>query len=362
MLRLKVSDRFTKPDGSDKPDKLKRMWFLAQLLKAVELDKNADGMKLSCNAVAGEIIVECPRMKLRPTMQNAFEKLLSVLCGMSNLDLHLKDRPIVEGDQWNFNFLAQRLNNDFSEEANRFAFNHCLFLLVYSVSGIISSYSSLLSKYHQQFIDHVQELKWLVTKSDDQLQKMFTSDKIDQDTRRKLLHHLLLLPDCKNTTQLVDLVYDDLKDQYYIIEPSCWSYRLAFKVPPGQPLPGHKEKIRNVLLEQGLQYASRRVRNDKDLVLPTIAKHPNDLQYVSRGLKNDRDVVMAAVTQQGEQLQYASPDFQDNVDVVRAAVAQHSYAMRYASERIRSDKSIIETLIADCIGLLFYVKEEFLKD
>ncbi|WP_422445083.1 PEP/pyruvate-binding domain-containing protein [Endozoicomonas sp. ALB091] len=362
ILRLKVSDSFKKPDGSDKLGKLKRMWFLAQLLKAVELDKDADGIKLSCNAVAGEIIVECPRMKLRSTMQEAFEKLLSVLCGMSNLDLHLKDRPIVEGDQWNFNFLAQRLNNDFSEEANRFAFNHCLFLLVYDSLYKISSYSSLLSKYHQQFIDHAQELKWLVIKSDDQLQKMFASDKIDLDTRRKLLHHLLLLSNCKNATQLVDLVYDDLKDQYYIIEPSCWSYRLAFQVPPGQPLPGHKEKIRSALLEQGLQYASRRVRNDKDLVLPTIAKHPNDLQYVSRGLKNDRDVVMAAVTQQGKQLEYASPDLQDNVDVVRAAVAQCSDALRHASERIRSDKSIIETLIADDIGVLFHVKEELLKD
>ncbi|WP_422442333.1 hypothetical protein, partial [Endozoicomonas sp. ALB060] len=51
-LRLKFSDPFYKDDGVDTTAKLKRMWFLVQLLKALELDENADSMKLFCNAVA----------------------------------------------------------------------------------------------------------------------------------------------------------------------------------------------------------------------------------------------------------------------------------------------------------------------
>lgn len=104
------------------------MWFLVQLLKAIELDKNADGMKLSSNAVAGEIIVECPRMTTTQTMQDAFEKLIAVLDALDEVEVHLRhNTTIFKRDQWNFNFLAQRLNNDSCAEADRFAFQHCLF-------------------------------------------------------------------------------------------------------------------------------------------------------------------------------------------------------------------------------------------
>ena len=45
-LRLKFSDRFRSPDGSNEHGKLKRMWFLVQLLKAIKLGKETDSMKL----------------------------------------------------------------------------------------------------------------------------------------------------------------------------------------------------------------------------------------------------------------------------------------------------------------------------
>ncbi|WP_257264907.1 PEP-utilizing enzyme, partial [Endozoicomonas sp. ONNA2] len=111
-VRLKFSDRFYCPDGSDKPGKLQRMWFLVQLLKAVELDKNSDNMKLSCNAVAGEMIIECPRMTSTETMQDAFKKLINVLCAINNLDIHFQHKGIFEKEQWNFTLLAQRLLSD----------------------------------------------------------------------------------------------------------------------------------------------------------------------------------------------------------------------------------------------------------
>ncbi|WP_257264235.1 PEP/pyruvate-binding domain-containing protein [Endozoicomonas sp. ONNA2] len=355
ILRLKVSDCFEKPDGSDKPGKLKRMWFLVQFLKAVELDIDADAMKLSCNAVAGDIIVECPRMTSRPAMQKAFEKLLTVSGAMGDVDLYFEGLPIVEGDQWSFNLLAQRLNNDFTEEANRFVFNHCLFSLIYWRKGNIGRCLRFLNEYHKKFIDYVQQLVICVRGPVDLSQAMFKNDTIDKDTRRKLLHHLLL-SGYKNATSLFGLVYDDLRDQDFLIEPA-YSYRPVFKVPPG-----HKEKLRKVLLEQGLQYASQRVRNDKDLVLPTVAKHPDDLQCVSLKLKNDIDVVMTAIAQQGELQQYATPALKDNVDVARTVVAKSPSAMFPASERIQSDKNIIEILIAGDINLLGFLRGKILND
>uniref|UniRef100_UPI002148058B PEP-utilizing enzyme n=2 Tax=unclassified Endozoicomonas TaxID=2644528 RepID=UPI002148058B len=191
-LRLTFADEFDSPDGSDEPSKLKRMWFLVKLLKAIELDKNADSMKLSFNAVAGEIFVECSQMSSRGTMQEAYEKLIIVLNAMYNLDRWLKDKVIFEGDQWNFDLLAQRLNRDIATEADRFAFRDCLFTIAYDFCTIVPDFYSLLRNQHQQFINHVQCLsKCLSRELKDELREMFKSNEIDADIRRQLLQHLL---------------------------------------------------------------------------------------------------------------------------------------------------------------------------
>ena len=44
------------------PGKLKRMWFLVQLLKAAGVNKEAGDMTVCINAVAGQMIVEYPQM------------------------------------------------------------------------------------------------------------------------------------------------------------------------------------------------------------------------------------------------------------------------------------------------------------
>ncbi|WP_257275518.1 hypothetical protein, partial [Endozoicomonas sp. SESOKO4] len=128
-LRLKFSDQFEKPDGSDKPGKLQRMWFLVQLLRVIELDKYSDGMQLSCNAVAGEIIIECPRIASTPDMLDTFEKLITALGGLEDLDTFLLHRVFFEGEPCNFNWLAKRLDGDVASEADRFDFQHGLFTI-----------------------------------------------------------------------------------------------------------------------------------------------------------------------------------------------------------------------------------------
>ncbi|WP_257265834.1 DUF4116 domain-containing protein, partial [Endozoicomonas sp. ONNA2] len=336
---------------------LQRMWFLVQLLKAVALDKNSDNMTISCNAVAGEIIIECSRMTSTETIQDAFKKLINVLHAIYNLDIHFGNRDIFEKEQWNFTLLEQRLFSNTETEADRFTFQNCLFSMVYSVAyDLKPDCYQLFGTHHQQFIDHIRRL----AKSKSNLRKTLMSDEIDKDTRRILFHHLLLLyPD--NAVRLIDDVYDHLKGKYFVIKPA-FRYSPEFYVPPGQPTPDHKEKVNNALLIHGLKYASKRVRNDKDVVLPAIAKHPDDLKLASKQLKNDQDVVMASVSQNGYCLSYASPELQDNDMVVKTALAQCAYALQYASERFRSDKGIIQTMIADDISNLQYASKKVLKD
>ncbi|USE39613.1 DUF4116 domain-containing protein [Endozoicomonas sp. SCSIO W0465] len=355
-LRMKFSDKFHKPDGSDRPGKLKRMWFLAQLLKAIELDKNADSMKLGCNAVAGEMIVECSHMTTRQTMQDAFEKLIPVLNDLTGLDLRLENTPLCEGNQWNFDLLAQRLNSDFSAEAVRFAFRHCLFSIAYVYFASTYRYYLLLSNHHQQFIDHTRQL----AKSEHTLQKILVSDEISKNARKELLHHLFFFsPGIAST--MIEQVYSQWRNQYFVIKPS-YSYNPEFYIQPNQTLPANKEQIKNVLQKHGLKYASQAVRNDKDVVLPAITLHPNDLKYVSEEPKSDKAIVMAAVTQKGFQLEYASPELQDDDEVVMAALAQEPMALGCASERIRSNKNIIKMATVNNIANLRYASEKLLND
>ncbi|WOG25643.1 PEP/pyruvate-binding domain-containing protein [Endozoicomonas sp. 8E] len=324
-LRLTFSDQFDRPDDRDKSGKFRRMWFLAQLLKEIKLDQNADSMKLSCNAVAGEIIVECPRMKLSETMRNAFQKLIIVLRAMYNMDIRLKCSPIFEGGQWDFNLLAQRLNCDIATDADRFAFQHCLFVMFYWLRGgryTTAAFCSLLSNHHQQFTHHARRLgahQWSLffnQEPEESLQDIFMTEEMSEDIRRELLHHFLLF-EPKSATRLVEQVYD-LGDQYFVINPS-FSHELEFYAAPGQPLGDHKEKLRNALLKHGLEYASQRVWNDKDFVLAVISKYPMELRYLNEVLRNDRDIVMAAVAESPGVLCYAGEGLRSDKDIIQLA-------------------------------------------
>ncbi|WP_422410389.1 MULTISPECIES: DUF4116 domain-containing protein [unclassified Endozoicomonas] len=356
-LRLKFSDKFSCIDCSDAPGKLKRMWFLVQLLKAIELGENADSIRSVCNAAAAEVMVECSQITSPQAMQDAFVKLITALRAVISLDILLGSISIFDEGRWCFNSLAQRLDSDVAAEANRFAFQHCFFLMIDNYQyGIDPDCCQLLNNHQQQFIDHGYRL----VKSKDNLREVLISDELPEDICRELLHHFLLL-DPGRANRWVELVYPHLKDHYFVIKPSC-SYSLKFDFSPVQSLGDNKEQLRHFLLRDGLMHASQRIRNDKDLVLATVAIHPDSLKYVSEELQNVAEVVMLAITKDGCHLQYASPTVQDDEKVVVAAVTNSLGALQYASERIRSDKNIIKTLIAVNINCLMYVNNTVLKD
>ncbi|WOG25670.1 PEP/pyruvate-binding domain-containing protein [Endozoicomonas sp. 8E] len=353
-LRLTFSDQFDfDGDGEkDKSHKFTRMWFLAQLLKEIKLDKNAGTMKLSCNAVAGEMIVECPQMISPETMQHAFKNLLIVLRAMRDLDLDLMGITTFEGGRWDFNLLAQRLNRNIATEADRFAFQHCLFVMSSRNKSdwlYTADCCRILSKHHQQFAHYAHRLAmWQFSlrcweKPEETAQEILMSDEMNEDTRRELLHHLLLFSPIR-ATELVEQVYD-MGDQCFVINPSR-NYRLEFRVPPGQPLGDHKEEIRNAVLKHGLKYASQRVRNDKNFVLSAISEYPEELRFLSEKLRDDSDVIMAAVAKEPRTLHYASERLRGDKDIVRMITANSICHLTEVSKELLSDRQYMLELIA----------------
>ena len=68
------------------------------------------------------------------------------------------------------------------------------------------------------------------------------------------------------------------------------------------------------------------------------------LQYASKKLCNDKDVVMTAVRQKGWALQYASKELQDNKENVLVALQSAPDAFRYVSPRLKQDRDIQKTV------------------
>ena len=353
-LRLKFSDQFDNHISG----KLKRMWFLTQLLRAIEFDK-AGSMQLSSNPVTGHLIVECSHMASTEILHDAFEKLMTVFSDLDDLDINLDKVDIFAGAQWSFNLFAQIISRDLQTEADKFAFRLCLFSInfrQYYCLNHTPGYYPLLSKQLQQLIDYSRKL----STSKHNFREVLLSDEIDEITRKELLQYLLLIKP-EIATPMIEDVYSELHKKYFVVKPSH-SGHLEFSIEPDQLLTSDKEEFKRVLLEHGLKYASQQFRNDKDVVLPTIAKHPSDLKYVSEKLKNDKDVVLAAVSQSAFELKYASPELQDNYEVVVAAITGHGGALEYASERIRSDKKILQIVTDRHESHLARASETLLND
>mmetsp|Transcript_17677 Transcript_17677/g.31996 ORF Transcript_17677/g.31996 Transcript_17677/m.31996 type:complete len:181 (-) Transcript_17677:61-603(-) len=57
-----------------------------------------------------------------------------------------------------------------------------------------------------------------------------------------------------------------------------------------------------------LEVASRRLRNDREIVLAAVMKDGACLEWASELLRNDRDIVLAAVTQDSAALQWAGDE------------------------------------------------------
>ena len=380
-LRLKFSDCFCDPNGE--PSKLKRMWFLVQLLKAAGVNKEAGDMKVCINAVAGQMIVECPQMLSRHALQDAFETLVVLLNDIENADCFLGNSPLFVHDQWDFNKLAERLENTTSMTADRFAFNQCLFSDVFLNNERTSRYPKFLNNDYQHFIEGARRLVTFNGSHREMLTLM--GDEISQHTRRQLLHHLLPL---KAEIALPLLMQEyHLENEYFVLKPSC-DYSLQFHIDPYQQLSSNlRERCQGILTEARLRFASPAVRNDKETMLSMVKKDgfflkyvgekikcdketmlsvvKKDgffLEYVGEKLRCDKEIVMAAVRETGSSLRFASPELQDDDEVVMAAITRQPSALRYASERIRSDRQLIQRLFKNNTGSLDYASKTLLND
>ena len=111
-----------------------------------------------------------------------------------------------------------------------------------------------------------------------------------------------------------------------------------------------------------LQYASLKLRNDKEIVLAAVKKHGLGLQFASAELKKNKDIVLAAVNQTGDALEYASEELKKDKDIVMAAVNQNGRALAHTSPELQRDKEIVRAALDEDGASLEFCAVELKSD
>ena len=129
-----------------------------------------------------------------------------------------------------------------------------------------------------------------------------------------------------------------------------------------------------------LAYASRKLQNDRDVVLAAVAnnwralqyatyqddevvmaaviKNWKALEYASDEMKKYKEVVLAAVNQSGLALQYASVEMKEHKEVVLAAVTNYGFALNDASDGLKNNEEVVLAAVKNRGSALFYASPE----
>ena len=102
-----------------------------------------------------------------------------------------------------------------------------------------------------------------------------------------------------------------------------------------------------------LEYASERLKNDREVVMTAITSEAEGLispweilngkalLFASDELRSDREFMIEVLQKNPNALEYATDELKNDKEVVLKAVKNNGVALEFASERLRDDKEII---------------------
>jgi hypothetical protein len=104
-------------------------------------------------------------------------------------------------------------------------------------------------------------------------------------------------------------------------------------------------------------FSSGKFKNDINNVLNNNNNN-NDLilKFASKKLRNDKEIVLEAVKKNGLMLKFASNELRNDKEIILAAIKNHAYAFEYASEELRDNKEFLLYIIKN--NILHYAFEE----
>jgi len=125
------------------------------------------------------------------------------------------------------------------------------------------------------------------------------------------------------------------------VKQTAYALRYADK-----KLKGDKEVVLEAVKQNGsLEYADKKLKGDKEVVLAAVKQEGRALQFANKKLKADKEVVLAAVKnaryKEGSNLQYADKELKADKEVVLAAVKYSGNALQYADGKLKADKEVV---------------------
>ncbi|WP_448216842.1 PEP/pyruvate-binding domain-containing protein [Endozoicomonas sp. 2B-B] len=129
-LRLDISDDFSQDEeNTHLQGKLKRFWFLVQILRCASIDKSSRPMAISFNQGVGKMTVEYTKVNSTSALQAGFVELVTILSGLSSMDVSINQFNRGKNtNKWYFETLVKRCQNGLDDPVNNWTFKHCLVL------------------------------------------------------------------------------------------------------------------------------------------------------------------------------------------------------------------------------------------
>lgn len=136
--------------------------------------------------------------------------------------------------------------------------------------------------------------------------------------------------------------------------------------------PQNEKSSIEICLKEVFKSAGRMPKIEEALDLAFFVKHivsidANNLQYASHRLKNNKEIVLNALDKDGLTLRFVSEKLKDNKNIVLYAIKNEQsntscpQAFQYASERLKNDKSFVAQALAKDSNIIDYVSENMQK-
>ena len=94
-----------------------------------------------------------------------------------------------------------------------------------------------------------------------------------------------------------------------------------------------------------VEYASKRLKDDKDIALIAVRGNGMNLENVSPRLQDDKEITKEAMKSMGLALEYASNRMKNDPEIVLEACKNDPYAFIYAGNKIKEQFSTVEKFL-----------------
>lgn len=91
---------------------------------------------------------------------------------------------------------------------------------------------------------------------------------------------------------------------------------------------------------QNLQYVSKRLKNDQEIVMCAIKQDGFNLQFAGKKFKNNKNLAMLALQNNGS-LEFLSPELRNDQEVVLVALKNNGAQLQFASDKLKNSKDIV---------------------